>query len=180
MSAAVLGIDPGVNGAIAILSIEGALLSVEDMPATLEANGRRATNAPLLSEIIVRSHAEQIFCEFVGARPTDAKVAAFAFGRARGVIEGIAGAYNLPIIWLTPPTWKRFAGVPPGKENKDVARTKAIARWPAHAQLFARKQDIDRAEACLIGAAGLAGLEERRRVRPAVQQDIQSGDLFNG
>lgn len=161
MTTIVLGIDPGANGAIAILSSAGELLEVVDMPATLEANGRRATNAPLLAEIIAKSHAGRIFCEFVAARPTDAKVAAFAFGRARGVIEGIAGAYDLPIVWLTPPTWKRFAGVPPGKENKDVARSQAIARWPAQAGLFARKGDVDRAEAAFIGAAGLVRGEMR-------------------
>jgi crossover junction endodeoxyribonuclease RuvC len=161
MVAVVLGIDIGANGAIAILTISGELLNVVDMPSLPEANGRRATNAALLSNIIAESNADRIFCEFVAARPTDAKVAAFAFGRARGVIEGIAGAFDLPIVWITPPVWKRFAGVPPGKENKDVARSRAIARWPKHAQRFARKTDIDRAEACLIGAAGLAraGLE---------------------
>jgi crossover junction endodeoxyribonuclease RuvC len=151
----VLGIDPGVRGAVAVLSGVGELIDVIDMPETLEANGRHATNAVLLAEIVARSQASRIFCEFVAARPTDAKVAAFAFGRARGVIEGIAGAYDLRIDWVTPPTWKRFAGVPPGRENKDVARTKAIARWPTHAQLFARKCDVDRADAAFIGECGL-------------------------
>jgi hypothetical protein len=42
-----------------------------------------------------------------------------------------------------------------GAENKDLARTRAIAKWPAHADLFARKKDVDKAEACLIGWAGL-------------------------
>jgi crossover junction endodeoxyribonuclease RuvC len=101
------------------------------------------------------------FCEFVGARPTDAKVAAFAFGRARGVIEGCAGALGLPIVFLTPPTWKRLADIPAGAENKDLARSRAIARWPARADLFGRKCDVDRAEACLIGLAGL--MREARR-----------------
>jgi crossover junction endodeoxyribonuclease RuvC len=109
---------------------------------------------PLLAGILARTHARIAFCEFVGARPTDAKVAAFAFGRA-GVIEGCAGALGLPIVFLTPPTWKRLAEIPPGAENKDLARTRAIARWPAHADLFARKRDVDRAEACLIALAGL-------------------------
>jgi len=156
MAARVLGIDLGAKGAVAVLSESGELLEVFDMPSLLEANGRHATNAPLLSEIIAHAGAERIYAEFVSARPTDAKVAAFAFGRARGVLEGIAAAFDLPIVWVTPPTWKRFAGVPPGKENKDVARSRAVARWPRHALLFARKQDIDRAEAALIGAAGLA------------------------
>jgi crossover junction endodeoxyribonuclease RuvC len=151
----VLGIDPGAHGAVAILDETGNLLDVIDMPSTREANGRTATNAPLLAGILARAHARIAFCEFTAARPTDAKIAAFSFGRARGVIEGCAGALGLPITFLTPPTWKRLADIPPGAENKDLARTRAIARWPAHAELFRRKADVDRAEAALIAAAGL-------------------------
>jgi hypothetical protein len=65
------------------------------------------------------------------------------------------GALGLRIVFLTPPIWKRLADIPAGKEHKDLARTRAIARWPAHADLFARKCDIDRGEAALIGWAGL-------------------------
>jgi crossover junction endodeoxyribonuclease RuvC len=153
--AAILGIDPGAGGAIAVLNEGGDLLDVLDMPRTQEANGRTATNAPLLASLLAGTHARLAYCEFVGARPTDAKVAAFAFGRARGVIEGCAGALGLPIVFLTPPTWKRVADIPPGAEHKDLARTRAIARWPVRAELFARKCDVDRAEAALIGLAGL-------------------------
>jgi crossover junction endodeoxyribonuclease RuvC len=148
----ILGVDSGA-GAVAVLTENGDLLEELDMPATAEANGRTATNAPLLAGILARSHARVAFCEFVGARPTDAKVAAFVCGRARDVIEGCAGALGLPIVFLTSPTWKCLAE--PGAENKDLARTRAIARWPAHADLFARKCDVDRAEACLIALAGL-------------------------
>ncbi len=38
---------------------------------------------------------------------------------------------------------------------KDLARSRAIERWPAHAEVFARLKDHDRAEAALIGWAGL-------------------------
>jgi crossover junction endodeoxyribonuclease RuvC len=151
----ILGIDPGANGAIARLDDDGNLVSIDDMPTTREANGRSATNAPLLSEILARAHARLAFCEFVGARPTDAKASAFAFGRARGVIEGVCGALNIPIVFITPPVWKRIADIPPGVEHKDVARTRAIARWPQHAELFKRKSDVDRAESALIAVAGL-------------------------
>jgi crossover junction endodeoxyribonuclease RuvC len=157
----ILGIDPGAHGAIAALDENGQLLDVLDMPSTREASGRTATNAPLLAGILARARARIAYCEFVGARPTDAKAAAFSFGRARGVIEGVCGAIGLPIVFLTAPSWKRLADIPPGAENKDLARTRAIARWPAHAELFRRKADVDRAEACLIAAAGLA--RESRR-----------------
>ncbi len=133
----VVGIDPGAHAA-------GNLLWIEDTPSTPEANGRIATNAPLLASILARSHARIAYCEFVGARPTDAKVAAFAFGRARGCIEGVCAALSIPIVFVAP-VWKRLANIPPGVENKDLARTRAIARWPAHADLFKRRRDLERA-----------------------------------
>src|ERR1700722_18260313 len=124
----ILGIDPGKSGAVAVLDEGGELLKVHDTPSTLEPNRRSATNAPLLASILARSHARIAYCEFVGARPTDAKVSWFAFGRARGVIEGCAGALGLPIVFLTPPTWKRLADIPPGAENKALARMRHRSR----------------------------------------------------
>jgi crossover junction endodeoxyribonuclease RuvC len=151
----IVGIDPGANGAIAILDERGELVEVHDMPAIEETAGRPSTNAPLLATLMAKTRASIAYCEFVGARPTDARAAAFAFGRARGVIEGVVGALALPIVFLTPPTWKRLADIPPGVENKDLARARAISKWPAMAEHFARKRDVDRAEAALIGWAGL-------------------------
>jgi crossover junction endodeoxyribonuclease RuvC len=50
----------------------------------------------------------------------------------------------------------RVIGIAPGKERaKDRARSEAIRRWPGHAALFARVKDDGRAEAALIGVAGL-------------------------
>ncbi len=50
----IIGIDPGAHGAIAVLNENGDLLEVVDMPSTPEANGRTATNAPLLAGILAR------------------------------------------------------------------------------------------------------------------------------
>ena len=81
---------------------------------------------------------------------------AFAFGRCRGVIEGVTAALGLPTVFLTPPTWKRAVGIPPGAAGaKDAARSEAVRRWPAKASLFARVKDDGRAEATLIAVAGL-------------------------
>jgi crossover junction endodeoxyribonuclease RuvC len=146
--------DIGVRGALAGFDESGQLLWIRDMPVTREASGRHAINAPLHASILARSHAQVTYCEFVGPRPTDAKVSAFSFGRSRGILEGICGALSIPIVWITPPVWKRLAEIPPGKEHKDLARTRAIAKWPSHADSFSRKADVDRAEACLIGWAG--------------------------
>jgi crossover junction endodeoxyribonuclease RuvC len=152
----VLGIDPGLDGAIAVLTEAGELVAIHDMP-TLEdgAKGRRAVNPALFASIIYGSHATLAFCELVWPRPTDSTTEAFSFGRSRGIIERVLATAAIPLTMVAPPVWKRALGIAAGKENKDSARSVAISRWPEKAALFARKCDCDRAEAALIGIAGL-------------------------
>ncbi len=152
----VIGIDIGARGALALLSPAGELLEIADMPVLRDGPANRPNvNAPLLASIIRRWQASQAFVEYVGARPKEGATGAFAFGRSKGVIEGVCASAGLPVAFLTPCAWKRAVGIPPGKENKDSARSVAISRWPSEAALFARKCDCDRAEAALIGLAGL-------------------------
>jgi crossover junction endodeoxyribonuclease RuvC len=151
----VLGIDIGVHGAIAVLE-DDQLLAVHDMPILRDGPAARATvNAPLLASIIAQSHAVRAYIEWVGVRPGEGAVGAFAFGRARGVIEGVCAGLAVPVIFITSPKWKRLVGIPPGKDGvKNLARAKVIARWPDRAELFRRVKDDGRAEACLIAYAG--------------------------
>ncbi len=151
----VVGIDPGAHGAIAVLDAAGELLDVFDMPATVEANGRTATNAPLLAAN-TRSRSCPRRLLRIRRRKADRRegCGVCLWSRSRRHRRG-AGALGLPIVFITPPVWKRLADIPPGVENKDLARTRAIARWPAKAELFARKGQVDRAEACLMAMAGL-------------------------
>ena len=158
----VIGVDIGLSGAMALLTDEGELLDVADMPVLRDGPAKRATiNAPLLAAALSRWHASRAFVEFVGARPGEGAVGAFAFGRSRGVVEGVAATLSLPVAFIAPASWKRATGIPPGKEGaKDAARAEAIRRWPGKAALFARIKDHGRAEAALIAVAGL--VRERR------------------
>ena len=153
----ILGIDIGACGAIAMLGLAGELLDVVDMPVLNDGpSGRRAVNPPLLAEIVFKSHASKAYVELVGARPGEGAVGAFAFGRSRGVVEGVLGACAVPAAHIAPASWKRAVGLPAGRQGaKDAARSEAIKRWPAKAALFARVKDDGRAEAALIAVAGL-------------------------
>ena len=152
----VLGVDVGKTGAIALLEDNGQLVDVWDMPCLADGPAnRRSVNAPLLAEIIYKSHAGRAYVERVGPRPMEGAVGAFAFGDAKGVVRGCLAAAAIPTIFITPVQWKRIVGVPPGKDMKDMARSNAINRWPALAEKFKRKMDDGRAEAALIGLAGL-------------------------
>jgi crossover junction endodeoxyribonuclease RuvC len=161
--AVVLGIDVGATGALALLTLSGELLAIFDTPTLHDGpKGRAAINAPLLAEIIARSCATKAFVEFVGARPGEGAVGAFSFGRAKGVVEGVCAALSVTVTFITPPAWKRAVGIAPGRDGaKDISRSEAIRRWPAHAGLFSRVRDDGRAEAALIGIAGM--LREARR-----------------
>jgi len=154
-AAMILGIDIGITGGIAIVSPSGELIEIHQMPCLGDGpSGRRAVNGPLLASIIFASHAERAFVEHVSARPGEGAVGAFAFGRSRGVIEGVLAAAGVRCQFLTPACWKRTVGLPPGR-NKDASRAAAIQRWPARAELFSRKKDDGVAEAALIAIAGM-------------------------
>jgi crossover junction endodeoxyribonuclease RuvC len=157
MSGPVLGIDIGSQGAIALLTPAGDLIEVVDMPILRDGpKGRPNVSAALLADIVVKMRAATAYVEFVSARPGEGAVGASAFGRSRGVIEGVCGAAGVPLSFLTPSHWKRLVGIAPGKEGaKDAARSEAIRRWPGHAATFARVKDDGRAEAALIAVAGL-------------------------
>ena len=151
----IVAIDIGATGAVALLDEAGRLLDIEDMPVLRDGPGSRPTiNAPLLAGIVQRWRPDRAVVEYVSARPGEGPAGAFAFGRSRGVIEGVLGAQAVPVRFVTASWWKRRVGIPPGKDGaKDAARSAAIARWPAHADRFARVKDHGRAEAALIGIA---------------------------
>lgn len=160
-SGQLLAVDVGRAGALALFDADGVLLDIADMPTLDDGPACRPTvNGPLLAAIVRRWAPAEAVVEHVAARPGEAPSGAFAFGRSRGVIEGVLADQAVPVRFVTPSWWKRRVGIPAGRDHKDMARSVAIARWPDHADLFARAKDHDRAEAALIG---LAYLEERRR-----------------
>jgi hypothetical protein len=103
----ILGIDIGVQGAVAVLDQAGALVEVHDMPTLQDGpKGGRAVNAPLLASIIFKSHATAAFVECLTLKSKDAArseairrwpdhAALFARvkddGRAESALIGVAG-----------------------------------------------------------------------------------------
>jgi crossover junction endodeoxyribonuclease RuvC len=150
----VLGIDPGNGGALALLTGQGDLIHVADIPLIADGTkGRPTINAPLLASVIREWGPDRAFIELIGPRPSDSRVAAFSFGRCRGLLEGVLGTLGIPTAMLTTPTWRRAVGLP-ASASKETARGEAIRRWPGMAALFARVKDDGRAEAALIALAG--------------------------
>ena len=151
-----LAVDIGAHGAAALLDQSGALLDVVDLPTFDAGPACRPEISPhLFAAIVRRWDPARAWVKHIGPRLGDRPAGAFAFGGSKATVETVLACCGVPFRTVTPAVWKRAVGIPAGKGMKDLARSRAIERWPARADLFARKLDHDRAEACLIGWAGL-------------------------
>lgn len=147
-----IGIDPGLTGAIAILSDTDEFIAVHDMPVMLLSNKKNQVNSAELAKIISNysSNKCSVILEKVSAMPGQGVSSMFSFGQSFGIILGIAGALGIPVNLVTPASWKKRAGLI-GKE-KDYARTLAQQLYPSAS--LSRKGDIGRADAILIARFG--------------------------
>ncbi|CAH2606439.1 conserved protein of unknown function (plasmid) [Rhodovastum atsumiense] len=164
----VLGVDPGCEGALALLHPDGSLAQVLDMPVVSVRVGKTTRHriAPAeLADAIRSLRPDHVVLEHVTGRPTDVPTYAGELCRAAGIVEGIVAALGLPMTPVQPQAWRKAMGVslPPGSkpaQRKEASRQRALQLWPGQSGIFSRKLDADRAEAALIARWGLlcAGL----------------------
>jgi crossover junction endodeoxyribonuclease RuvC len=69
----------------------------------------------MLADLIYRWHAAHAFVEFVGARPGEGAVGAFAFGRSRGIVEGVLA--SVPVSRRLGVSWARHHDRRRGKRS---------------------------------------------------------------
>lgn len=146
----ILGIDPGLSGAIAVLDLSNKLLAVHDMPTTIVRSGKsdkRQLSEAMLSSIIRQTNAEHAYLEFVSARPGQGVTSMFNFGVGYGAIRGVLAGLQVPMSTVTPMKWQRDLTIAKGK---DANRARAAQLFPEFAYLFARVKDDGRADAALI------------------------------
>lgn len=153
---AIIGIDPGLGGALARYWPKSQALQIADMP-TLNV-GKGKSNKRVIDEYALARliddwapSAACVWLEQVGVRPGEGGVGAFTFGRGYGLIRGICAANFLTIHDVTPQSWKKTLRV---AGDKDQARQRAAALFPRHAQHWTRKCDDGRAEASMIALYG--------------------------
>lgn len=108
-----------------------------------------------MSGLVRRWKPTAAFVEWVGPRPSDGAKSAFAFGAAKATVDAVLQTLGVQVTFITVPVWKRVHSIPPGTGMKDLARAAAIRRWPAMADMFRLAKHDGRAEAALIGLAGM-------------------------
>ena len=154
MTRRTIGIDCGLNGAIALV-VDGELVRVEDMPTvTLTRNGKnkRQVSVPELVDIIQEFDPTEAYAEKVFAMAGQGVTSVFSLGRSLGVVEGALTALRIKTTLMTPQTWIKAMGVVGGK---DGSRARAMELFPYNVDYFKRKKDDGRADAALIACWGL-------------------------
>lgn len=151
-----IGIDPGVNGAIALWVPARSRLVIEDMP-TLAIE--RAGSKKKTIDVVRLAHAIRLMCasltdpiglalcEMVSTRPGQGIGTAVSTGWNGGVAYGALVAQLVPARIVAPAKWKREMRV---TSDKDHARLVASQIMPTFAPQWARVKDDGRAEAALI------------------------------
>jgi crossover junction endodeoxyribonuclease RuvC len=156
MTTIVIGIDPGLTGALALLRDE-ELLGIADMPTC--SNGKeqgmviRKADARALANTLRewgagRSDEVMVAVESQASMGTEGRSVLFSLGHTFGVIEGVLGARGYMTHFVRPQEWKKSLGLI--RAGKDASREMALKLYPAQAKHLSRRKDHNRAEAVLL------------------------------
>lgn len=159
----IIGIDPGLTGAIAFIGRDGYL--VEDLPTMANGKGKakvkRQIDAGELAEMIKHRSNEsgekmtKVYLERVAAMSNQGVSSVFSLGETYGAIKAVVATLQIPIEIISPQEWKKFYMLRRDKNKaitKELSRAKAIELFPKAG--LSRKKDHNLAEALLIANYG--------------------------
>jgi crossover junction endodeoxyribonuclease RuvC len=171
----ILGVDPGIRGGLAIVSIDangGAPILIDAIDIPVAGVGAKERVDALAIRTWILQHAPQhALIERAQAMPQQGASSGFKYGRAVGAIEGVIACCEVPLTIIESTAWKKFHQLRGG--DKETGRQRALQLFPAAHALLARKKDHGRGESALIAFYGLKVLHQFNRI-PA-QAEIAAG-----
>jgi len=146
-----LGLDPGLTGALAAIDSDGQIVALHDLPILRD--GKLAfVDAPELVSHMTAARAgrpARILVERVSAMPRQGVASSFQFGVGFGSLLAACRFLAMPLELVTPAVWKRALGLP---ADKRASLDRARMLFPT-AELHLAKHD-GRAEALLLAEYG--------------------------
>ena len=141
----VIGIDPGITGAICFLN-NGDVIDVIDMPNMTDGkkNKKQVNASQIFNEIneriknIKNSEKVYVVIEQVSAMPGQGVTSMFNFGQSFGVLKGICASMKLPMYLVRPTKWKKYFNLI--KTEKEASRTKVIEIFPEISSMLSKKK----------------------------------------
>src|SRR5262245_26605436 len=120
-----LGIDPGLDGALALYdSGQNVVLGAFPVP-TLDiergGNDKREVDIHRLiddtAKLVLPYSGARVLMERVGAMPKQGATSMFSFGRTAGILEAAIVGLALPLTKVAPAVWKRALGCTKDKDK---------------------------------------------------------------
>lgn len=155
----VLGIDPGITGAIAMIGHRANLIKIGDLPTMVRAGKKahvqRQVNGAGLAELLrdwltdTDKNEIRFYLETPIAFPGLHVAAVGASFHTAGLIEGVVTARGYALELVAPNVWKKALGL---SSSKEQCRMKAVRLYPEAG--LNRVKDHNRAEALLIAKYG--------------------------
>lgn len=150
----IIGIDPGLHGAVAILGVRGVYLGLHDTPTihVPKIGARKAHSeyhAGAMAKLLepYAELADTVVCiEESQAMPGQGLSSTWKTGYGFGIWVGVICALGMRHERIRPAKWKKSLGL---TSDKEACRLRAIQLFPCAP--LARKCDHDRAEALLLG-----------------------------
>jgi crossover junction endodeoxyribonuclease RuvC len=170
----IIGIDPGLNGAIAVFQKAKSFrnkdhqiipTAVYDMPQMIKLTGNGNQIDPIeLRRIIQKTRANIVYLELVTAMHQQGATSAFNFGGSFHVIIGVCIGLGLPIYFIGPKKWRKWSYL--ASTDKKGALLCARRKWPNMVKSLALAKHQDRADALWIGFVGNKLQDQLKRLVP--------------
>jgi hypothetical protein len=161
----VIGVDPGLTGALAFINAATGTATIEDIPTiAIEGKGlvSRRVDGHALVQLVRRNcppgSAVLVGCEAVATMggQNNAVQTQGSLMRSLGAIEAIFDALRWPCVMVRPQAWQAMYGLAGKKAEKrakgemPAAIVKACTLYPSAAHQLTRVKDHNRAEALLV------------------------------
>jgi len=150
---AIIGVDPGLSGALAAITAEGLQLTA--MPVFKAGKRCYIDESNVVSWLVEHALRDaRVFIESVHAMPGQGVTSMFTFGTGWGQLRGICAGLGIPYELVRPQEWQRemLAGQPEDAEYLVASRLWPHADWRATPR--ATKPHSGMVDAALIAEYG--------------------------
>lgn len=125
-----MGVDPGVNGGVAVLRLDGSTVFVAGLNSAMT-HGDAVDVVEAAKDALRREGGGLCFCEKVGVMRHDGRKGANTFGRVDGILRGaILARPRVIIADVYPQAWQSALNCMTGGD-KDVSLALARALFPS-------------------------------------------------
>jgi crossover junction endodeoxyribonuclease RuvC len=127
----ICGVDPGVHGALAIVTITDSaaptLVDVLDVPV-IGTGAKERVNTVLVWDWLTQHNPDHALIERAGSMPKQGVASTFKYARAVGSLETVIACRDIPYSLIEPGVWKRHHHLRGG--DKEAARQRALQLFP--------------------------------------------------